>query len=119
MGERIVIPRTLRAQTLERIHEGHMGTEKCKRRARKNVYWPGMNSDIEEIVKTCKTCSELQQSKPSLPMKYHDIPTRPWQKVGSDLFFFGGSEYLIIADYYSLWPEVYLLSKANSMTCLL
>ena len=67
------------------------------------LYWSGMNSDIEKIVKTCKTCRELQKSKPSLPMKYHDIPTRPWQKVGSDdLFFFGGNEYLIIADYYSL-----------------
>ena len=26
--------------------------------------------------------------------------------------------YIIIADYYSLWPEVYLLSKANSLTVI-
>lgn len=117
-GERIVIPKVIRAKILERIHEGHLGTEKCKRRARQNVYWPGMNSDIENKVKSCKICCQLQPSKPKLPMMYHNVPTRPWEKVGSDIFFYGGENYLIIADYYSLWPEVYRLSNANSLTVI-
>ena len=31
---RIVIPQDLRQDILQRIHEGHLGVEKCKRRAR-------------------------------------------------------------------------------------
>ena len=43
-GERIVIPPSMRKEMLERIHQGHMGIEKSKRRARDTLYWPGMNS---------------------------------------------------------------------------
>ncbi len=31
---RIVIPQLLQQEMLKRLHEGHIGTEKCKRRAR-------------------------------------------------------------------------------------
>ena len=32
-GNKIVIPMTLRKEMLQKIHEGHLGEEKCKRRA--------------------------------------------------------------------------------------
>lgn len=35
---RIVIPHSLRPDILQKIHEGHLGIEKCKRRARDAVY---------------------------------------------------------------------------------
>lgn len=31
---------TLRKEMLQKIHEGHLGEEKCKRRAREVMYWP-------------------------------------------------------------------------------
>ena len=34
--------------------------------------------------------------------------------MGTDLFQYGNKNYLIIADYYSLYPEVYLLDHPNS-----
>ena len=43
-GVRVVIPSSLRKELLCRIHEGHLGIEKCKRRARETLYWPNMNS---------------------------------------------------------------------------
>ena len=33
-GSRLVIPVTLRADTLDRIHAGHQGITKCKERAK-------------------------------------------------------------------------------------
>lgn len=54
-GEKIIIPATLRAELLSRIHAGHMGVEKCKLRGRDILFWPGMNKQIEEMVGKCVT----------------------------------------------------------------
>ena len=80
--------------------------------------WPGMNRDIKTTVKRCKVCIELLPSKSSEPLLHHEVPTRPWQKTGSDIFHYGNKSYLIIADYYSLWPEVHLLLSATSDTVI-
>ena len=39
-GTRIVIPKCLQHETLERIHEGHQGINKCRARANRSVWWP-------------------------------------------------------------------------------
>ena len=49
--ERLVVPVAMKNVVLQAIHEGHMGIEKCKQRGRSCVYWPAMNTDIEQLVK--------------------------------------------------------------------
>ena len=39
-------------------------------------------------------------------------PTRPWEKLGTDIFEFNGSKYLMTVDYYSRFPIVRPLSNA-------
>ena len=55
-GTRIVIRKKMKLNILERLHSGHLGQEKCKRRARATVFWPGMNKDIEKMVNLCSDC---------------------------------------------------------------
>ena len=52
-SSRLLIPSTLRWKTLEQIHEGHQGIEKCKLKARESVFWPGISDDIWEAVEKC------------------------------------------------------------------
>ena len=67
------------------------------------------------MVQKCKTCQQLLlPSKSADPLMPHPVPSKPWQKVGSDLFQYGTKHFLIIADYYSLFPEVYLLPKTKA-----
>ena len=40
------------------------------------------------------------------PLITHEIPTRPWTKVGCDLFGLNGRDYLLTVDYYSNYFEV-------------
>ena len=104
----------MRAETLKRIHEGHLGASKCKARARQSVCWPGMSAQIETMVSRCETCARLKASKPKEPMLISEVPTGPWKKVGTDLFQIGTKYYIVVVAYYSLWPEVYKLRDISS-----
>ena len=55
---RIVIPIKYRKQIMELCHKGHPGETRMKRIAKALYYWPRMNADIEETVKTCQTCQK-------------------------------------------------------------
>ena len=111
---RIVIPQQLRQDLLQRIHEGHLGVEKCKRRARDTVYWPGINKDIERMISRCETCQKHRNKQPKEPMVLADVTTAPWHKVGMDLFHLKGKDYLVVIDYYSNFPEMALLANTSS-----
>ena len=80
--------------------------KKKRLRAKGSMYWPSINDDIEAIVKDCSVCLEHKHAQPHEPLLQHEIPTRPWQVLGTDLFHFEGDMYLIIADYFSKFPLI-------------
>ena len=49
-GTHIVISNKKHQAVLNLIHEGHLGLDKCKLRAKDTVYWPGMNEQLEKLV---------------------------------------------------------------------
>ena len=113
-GCRIVIPKSLQADILDKLHSAHQGMDRTKRRARQSCYWPGMNDQIEKMVKRCTECLRHKPSKKKEELQPHPVPTQPWQKIGSDLFELQRKNFIVITDYYSSWPEVYELKHANS-----
>lgn len=60
-GQRVVIPKLMRAEMLARIHCSHIGGDACYRQARETLYWPGMQGDIKDFVSKCTTCSAIVQ----------------------------------------------------------
>ena len=106
---RIFVPRSMRIDMINRVHEGHLGIEKSKRRARMCIYWPGMNTDIEEVVSKCATCCKFREKLKREPL-IQDVQEHPWHKVGIDIFTLGGKDYLIVIDYMSNYPEIALLT---------
>ena len=59
---------------------------------------------------------QIPVSSAKLPTMQADLPTRPWEKLGSDIFEFNGSRYLMIVDYYSRFPVVRLLRDMTATT---
>ncbi|ETW98423.1 MAG: hypothetical protein ETSY2_42830 [Candidatus Entotheonella gemina] len=55
-GTRIVVPASMQKETLEKLHAGHQGIERCRQRARISVWWPGVSSQIENMVSKCPQC---------------------------------------------------------------
>lgn len=51
---KIVVPHSLRVEMLKLLHEGHVGIDKSKSRARQVFYWRGMGRDIESFNKKCR-----------------------------------------------------------------
>ena len=80
--------------------------------------WPGLNNQIEQVIQQCETCLRYMPAKPKELLLPHEVPSHPWQKIGSDLFQFANKDYVIIVEYFSLWPEVYLLAEANSKSLI-
>ena len=52
--DRIVIPKVMRSDILDKIHDGHMGLTKCRERANMSVWWPGICQDIKTKILTCE-----------------------------------------------------------------
>ena len=65
--ERIIEPTTLRAEMGFLIHQGHLGMENCKKCAIQSLFWPLMNSEIEDLTKKCPTCLTFRNRQPSEP----------------------------------------------------
>ena len=110
---RIVVPPTMRPAMLEIIHETHLGTLKCKQRAREALHWPFMSAQIEEKVKDCSICHDHAPAQCKELLIPSAIPDVPWSNAASDIFTFEGENYLLLVDYYSKYIEV---SRLGDMT---
>ena len=82
-------------------------------RAKQSLYWPGINDDIRNKVENgipCQTIARSQQKDPAIPI---EVPFRPRQKIGVDIFFCKGKLYLLACDYYSKFPVFRLLPSIS------
>ncbi|UYV73879.1 hypothetical protein LAZ67_11001247 [Cordylochernes scorpioides] len=60
-----VIPRTCQDQMLKLLHQGHIGVDRMKSLARSSIWWPKMDSQIEEFVKECSPFMHYQAAPPA------------------------------------------------------
>ncbi|XP_069128626.1 uncharacterized protein [Argopecten irradians] len=55
-GEAVIVHKSLRADIKSKLHKSHVGLDATMRRARGTVYWPGMKTEIKQMVETCEAC---------------------------------------------------------------
>ena len=113
-GSRVVIPDRLRKEMKQRIYKGHMRSNSCLRFAKDIIYWPQISSEIRQFVETCGTCATYSQRQARETPIITTIPERPWEKVGTDIFFWAGKEFLVMFDYYSNFIEYNKQGMADS-----
>ena len=103
---------------LKIVHQPHLGVEASKRRAREALFWPEMDKAIEQLVKSCSICNQNKPQQPFQPLKPHPTPSRPWQRIGVDIFTFQRKNYFIFVDFYSGWFEIDLLNEILTTTVI-
>ncbi|UYV78811.1 K02A2.6-like [Cordylochernes scorpioides] len=113
VDSRAVIPRTCQDQMLKLLHQGHIGINRMKSLARSSVWWPKMDSQIEEFVKECSPCMHHQTAPPAENTPWPRT-NQPWQRVHVDHFYFRGDCYLLVVDANSNWIEVFPVRGTTS-----
>uniref|UniRef100_A0A914HTB4 RNA-directed DNA polymerase n=2 Tax=Globodera rostochiensis TaxID=31243 RepID=A0A914HTB4_GLORO len=114
-GGRVIIPTALRRRILTYLHFTHPGVVRMKSLARRFVYWPRIDTDIERWVRDCPECALSARTPPKVPL-------RPWPSAGAvyerlHMDFAGpcndGFKYLVVVDAHSKWPEVIKMNTTS------
>lgn len=113
--QRLVIPVSMRLEVLERLHMGHLGIEKCLRRAETCVWWPGIRKSVEKFIDGCNFCLENRPAQRHEPLRPVEVPGGPWRKIAMD---FGVDhlkrKFIVVVDYYSKWLEIEYMNTTTA-----
>ena len=101
-----MVPKSLRRDMPRPPHYAHSGAVSTLSLARESIYWPGMSGEINQFIERCEVCREFNWKQPKETLTYHEVPDRPWAKVGVDLFTYRSRNCLICVDYYSSFWEI-------------
>ena len=114
-NSRVIIPEVLHTLLLKDLHAEHLGMVKMKQLARRYLWWPGLDKEIEETVKLCHSCQEAAKAPPAPNPASWSWPGGPWKRLHLD---FAGpylsKMYLVIVDAYSKFVEVVPMGQATT-----
>ena len=122
-SDRVVAPVSLRKHLVKLAHEMHQGLSRTKRLLRAVYWWPGLDGQVEEVVKGCDLCrnhdAHFSPNRP--PLQPIELPEGPWKRVMIDFIgpLPGPSEErfgLVLIDMFSRWPEVAFSSDCTAST---
>lgn len=97
-GNRLFIPNNKRAIFLDQLHREHVGIIKCKQLARRSIWWPKINSDIENYVLRCTPCNLMSVKRRDFPLMSWEKTSKPFERIHLDHFFLNSKIYLVIID---------------------
>ncbi|XP_031328872.1 uncharacterized protein K02A2.6-like [Photinus pyralis] len=112
---RICVPAGLQSEILKMLHDGHPGVSVMQSLARLHVYWPRIDTAIEDFVRKCYPCQRAKRNEQYLPLFPWAPPAEAWSRVHIDFAGpFQNKWWLIVVDAYSRWLEVVPMSTTTS-----
>ena len=115
---RIVMPSQLRTRAVQLAHEGHQGVSKTKALIRSKVWFPGIDTAVEEAVRQCIPCQANMNRKRTEPLNMTPLPRGPWLNLSID--FCGplpsGHYLMVVIDEYSRFPMVEIIRSLTAET---
>ena len=114
-GARVVVPTKLQQRILADLHRDHGGVVRMKAVARSYMWWPGMDSDLEKLAKSCAACQSVKSAPSAAPLHPWLWPDQPWQRIHIDYAGpFRGKMFLLLIDVHSKWPEIFEMASSTS-----
>ena len=100
-GMRTIIPPALVPPIPRGFLSAHPGMARMKAMARSHVWWPGIDSDIEDTVRECQQCHRIRKAPPASPLLPWSWPTTPWRRLHLDFATHQSNHYLFVVDAHS------------------
>ena len=117
-GGRVVIPLALRGELLNLLHQGHPGIVGMKAKARTQVWWPGIDRQVEEAVNSCLPCQENRPRSVKVPERPWRFPDGPWERVHMDHAEYDGRMILVVVDAHSKWIDAHVTSSTGAQATI-
>ena len=115
-GSRVVIPVVGRETLLQQLHEAHPGVSKMKSLARCYIWWPKIDSDIENLVRSCEKCQSSRGTPTKAPVHPWEWPHRPWSRLHIDHAGpYLGHLYFIVVDAHSKCIDAHIVSSETTI----
>jgi len=116
---KIYLPRTLRKEAIQRIHEspigGHQGIAKTLDRVRREYEAPDLLKLTKEVITECDICNRAKtgRHKPYGKLQPLPVPEAPWTAISWDLIVKlpPSTEPLTRREYDSIWVIIDRLTK--------
>lgn len=107
-GSRVVIPERDRSALVSELHGGHVGASRMKELARSYLWWPSIDNELEELVRSCPKCLETRKAPPKAELHPWEWPSQPWHRIHVDYAGPVQNKYfLVIVDAFSKWVEIF------------
>lgn len=115
---RVIIPKSIQDSVLQLLHEGHWGSTRMKQVARRHVWFPNIDKEIERVVSNCNVC-QSNMSDPRKTFSSWPAANHPWERIHVDFagpFF--SKMWLICVDAFSKFPYTVELKDITAATTI-
>ena len=113
-GLRVIIPYRYHADMLEELHTGHPGIVRMKELARSYLWWPNVDIQIEQMVRSCASCQQVRKPPAVAPLMPWMWPSSPWHRIHIDYAEDENGHYFIVVDAHSRWPVIFFMQRNTS-----
>lgn len=115
--EKMVLPHSLRQQAVKLAHFSHPGMSTMKFLLRQGVWWPGMDKDVEDFVKSCPECQLVTPKSIPNPIKFKNLPRNAWEHISMDFSTASQTsdwKALVLTDHYSRFLVAIPMTKTDT-----
>lgn len=113
-GNRMIIPEKLQIKILNLLHDTHVGVCRMKAAARRYVWWPNIDKDIEEYARVCEPCQLMQNTPSATSLTKWKETTVFFERIHLDFFFWNKQTFFLVVDTFSRWFDVKIMTSTTS-----
>ncbi|XP_022777483.1 uncharacterized protein K02A2.6-like [Stylophora pistillata] len=115
-GVRVIIPTRYQNDMLEELHTEHPCIVRMKELARTYIWWPNIDLEIKQTVRSCGSCQRVRKSSTVAPLAPRLWPSNPRHRIHIDFAEYEKKHYLIALDAHSRWPEIFYMPQNTRAT---